>query len=164
MTTASVYTGIFLGNESKEMLLDIVKRHLGELQANVRASSLTLRFRGNPDKIPAEMMGKRPSFSVIGIREEDGIQCAILKAVDPQTMEDLSWASYPHITISLRNGAKSSASKKLAKSFMEEGPREGDVTFEEGVVVVEGSIGFLHDRKGPVFTHLSPEEMIPTPR
>jgi len=164
MTTASVYTGIFLGNDSKRRLLSTAKRHLGKLHPNTKGDHITLSFRGNPDKIPADLMGQWAQFSVIGIRDEGGAQCAIVEAVDPKHRELLEWASAPHVTIAHTDATRPVYSKTVAKAFLDDGPGDGDLTFDPEAFMLWGQIGFLHDLRGPCFCHLEDEYMLPKNR
>ena len=162
MTTASVYTGFRLADSGTKLLLAAARRGGMEPFEVRKGTHITLKFRGNPESLPVEMLGTEFCFRILGIREESGIQTVMVEPIE-ESVKALKWASPPHITLAHREGVKSSTSKKLARDWQEFGPRDGDLTFGEDFTLY-ARLGFFHDRKKWTF-HLLPEaEMVPTLR
>jgi hypothetical protein len=156
MTTASVFTGVKLSNESRSQLLDLARQVFGDLLHYVKGDHLTLRFRGSPDKIPTNIMGTMVEFRLVGLLQEGGLQVAQVEPLGDAT--ELEYASTPHVTISVDAGVKPSLSKSVLKDHT------GAFLGTESNLILRGQVGFIHDRHGWVFSHLSEKEMEPTPR
>ena len=154
MTTASVFTGIKLSNESRSQLLDLVRAHHGHLLPNIKGKHLTIKFRGSVDKIPMDVMGEWVELRGTSLYETTGVQ--VIEVQPLGLAEQLSYASIPHVTVALAEGVKGAHAKKVLRE------EEGLILPEP--IILRGQVGFIHDRHGWVFSHLSEEEMVATPR
>lgn len=158
MTTASVYTGFKILNS--DQLFKIMAR-VGMTPRTVKKGRhITLRFRGDPRKLPTDMVGDIFSFWLKAVVDRRGVQVALLEPIE-ESVRALPWASAPHITLAHDSDVRPSTAKAVAREWLAEGVQEGDLTFEEGAVVVYGTLGFLHDLDGWLFHIPSDEKMIP---
>jgi hypothetical protein len=156
MTTASIFTGVMLTNESRKALLWYGKEALGGLLQQHKADHMTIKFRGSPNKIPPKLMGRMVELRVLSLIEAEGIQAAEVMPLGPAA--DLECANeYPHVTISVDKGVAPKHSNKVLKDCRD------SLQKCKATLVLKGQVGFVHDRYGWVFSHLPDEEMVPTP-
>jgi hypothetical protein len=153
MTTASVFTGVKLGNESILELQDLARQTFGKLLPRTRGQHITIRFRGSPDKIPTDIMGRMVEFRVVGFLWTEGVQVAQVEPLGDA--KELEYAHIPHVTLSLDDGVKPSTAKSVLKTH------RANVQKTKTKLILKGQVGFIHDRHGWVFSHLPEEEMVP---
>lgn len=88
-----VYTGAFLGEESREALLATFP----PVHAKPIAHHMTIAFGPSSDEVSATPVGEEVDLTIVGVAEDEKAQAVVVES-------PLSKNAIPHITISVADG------------------------------------------------------------
>ena len=102
MARKAIYSGLFLEEEARNVLLMSVELACGEVLPHVHAHHLTLKFRPNPEEVRALAIGEVIDLRVKAVALDERAQ-AVLCLV-PETM--VCGNEHPHITVATGTDAE----------------------------------------------------------
>ena len=133
-----IYTGLFLDDVSKSLLIDTITKQCGRLHERVLAHHMTLKFKPNESDIKDLPFGQVYSFRALAVAANDKAQAVFCTVPGGLICSN----TYPHITVSVAN----MVSPAYSNSLLDQGTIKLD-----NQITLSARLGYF-DGKGDRFT------------